>query len=373
MVLYLYDFEGTLICCSDKIISSYREINWNEIQTAEFHLEADDPIATAVIEKSYLFLEDDEGNQDIITGYEIKDDLTLYCRSLDWLLSKMLLPPSSVSGSLSDCTSSLLSASKGCEIYPGTVPADFDSLSLNTSEVTYLSDSLKEFLSPCRLGRRVRFSHADNRFYLDILCGNVLDFYVSESDGTLSSVSFNGNILDYSNSLCFQKHMKHMGSWKPDTNSPKLYENDPENFGKYYEASLSKDIHTLFGIAWEDGDFIYCNTKDGEWKKSKNPPDSFFVYLPDGDAEKKYQWYEISSLSSCDEADAYLKNRTENRDFSAAAESLSYGKDYKIGDFVRLQYTKFGKTVTVSAQFTSVTVNRDNMQDIEIPTLKEVK
>ena len=52
---------------------------------------------------------------------------------------------------------------------------------------------------------------------------------------------------------------------------------------------------------------------------------------------------------------------------------LVFLKDYQLGDFVKLQYTINQKTVSVPCQFSSVTINRDNLDNTENPTLKEVK
>ena len=67
-----------------------------------------------------------------------------------------------------------------------------------------------------------------------------------------------------------------------------------------------------------------------------------------------------------------LKNCTLNKDFSAKTRNLVFLKDYMLGDFVKLQYTLNNETVSVPCQFTSVIINRDNLDNTENPTLKEV-
>ena len=249
MGFYLYDFEGNELGFTDKIISSYRDAFWNDVGTLEIHLEKDDDFAPLIINNKYLFLEDENQFQDIIIGYEIKDDLTIYCRSLSWLLTKMIIPPTTFSGTVSDCVRELLSSSVGCDIVLGNLPDLSDKYTLGTDEVTLFSDTLKACLDSAHSGHSVRFSHTDNRFYLDVRMGRNLDFYVSENDCTLNSLSLNGDILDLSHSLSFKKRMKYMGQWDPSANNPRLVTDDEANYATYYSVKTDSS-YTRFGYTW---------------------------------------------------------------------------------------------------------------------------
>ena len=146
-----------------------------------------------------------------------------------------------------------------------------------------------------------------------------------------------------------------------------------DNYATYYEVSLSSGSHTRFGISWGDGDYIYSDSTSGTWKKSKTPPDDFYVYVPDSSVADRYKWYYISHKENKDDALKDLAEQSEIKDFNAKARNLIFLKDYRLGDFVRLQYTLNNETLSVPCQFTSVTVNRDNLDNTENPTLKEVK
>ncbi|MBE7012204.1 MAG: hypothetical protein E7415_05975 [Ruminococcaceae bacterium] len=373
MGVYLYDFEGNELGFTDKIISSYRDARWNDVGTFELHIEKEDALTKIITENDYLFLEDENNFQDIIIGYTYNDDFTIYCRSLSWLLSKSIIPPTSFSGTISDCVENLLSISKGCSINLGTLPEITDIYTVKTDEVTSFSDTLVQCLNTANLGHRVRFSHSDNQFYLDILMGNNLDFYISENDCTLSSLTLNKDILDLSNSVCFKKRMKYMGHWNPSTNTPALYDEDKDNYATYYRVSLSSGSYTRFDISFSDGNYLYCDSPSGKWKKGTAPPDDFYVYVPDSSVSDKYKWYNISHKENKDEALGELSDYSINKDFSAKAQNLVFLKDYHLGDFAKLQYTLNDKTVSVPCQFSSVTINRDNIDNTENPTLKEVK
>ena len=373
MTLYLYDFEGNELGYTDRIISSYREAVWNGIGTSEFHIEPDNPLVSHITQNKFLFLENQEHFQDIIVGFEFGEDFTIYCRSLSWLLSKMVVPPTSYSGKIPDCVSHLMSVSKGCKISLGEVAEITEKYSFSSEEVSLFSDSLKSCLDSSYSGHTVRFCHDDNRFYLDILAGDNLDFYVSENDCTLNSLTLKGDILNLSNSAAFKKRIKYMGQWNPSSNSPSSYDSSEENYATYYRVNLSSGSYTRFGISWSDGDYIYCDTTSGNWKKSKTPPEDFYVYIPDNTIEDKYKWYHISYKENKDEVLASLSDFKENKEFFAVSRNLVFLKDYRLGDFVKLQFTLNNNTVSVPCQFTEVTINSDNVNNTENPTLKEVK
>lgn len=372
MALSLYDFEGNELGFTDKIISSYRNALWNEVGSCEYHLEKDDNFVSLITNNDYLFLEDENQFQDIIIGYELKDDFVIYCRSLSWLLTKMIIPPTAFSGTVSACVQKFLSVSKGCDISLGSLPDIDNEYTVQTDEVTLFSDTLKACLDTSYSGHAVRFSHADNRFYLDILKGSHLDFYVSENDCTLQTLTLSGDILDVSNSLCFKKRMKYMGQWKPSSNEPAIFNRDENNYATYYAVNTGES-YTRFGLTWRDGDYIYSDSVSGELKKASAPPEDFYVYIPDSSVSDRYKWYHISNKENREEALNGLSDYTQNKDFSAKSQNLVFLRDYNLGDFVKLQYTLNNKTVSVPCQFASVTINRDNLDNTENPTLKEVK
>jgi hypothetical protein len=285
----------------------------------------------------------------------------------------MIIPPTDFSGTIAQCAEELLEVSYGCEVFLGEMPEIKDNFEIKTDDISLFSDTLKSCLNSAHLGHKLRFSHSDNKFYLDILAGRELDFYVSENDCTLESLTLKSDILDFSNSLSFKKRMAYLGRWNPSSNKPSLYDNDSANYASYYEVQLDSTSHTRFGISWSDGDYIYCNTANGKLKKSTTPPKDFHIYIPDTSVSDKYRWYHISYEDNEDEALKALSEHKLNKNFSSKSRNLVFLKDYRLGDFVKLQYTLNNETITVPCQFSSVTINRDNIDNTENPTLKEVK
>lgn len=375
MILTLFDFEGNNLGYTDKIISSYRDEKFNDIGFSEFHINKDDPVADIILQNKYLIAEQDGVFQDIVVGSCFGEDFTIYCRSLNWLLSKMIIPPLSPSGTLSYVIEYFLSSSYGCEILKGHIPSDEDDdaeMSFSTTRAMLFSEAIKSFLSDNRLGHKVRFSHEDNCFYLDIIRGNNLDLYISDGDCTLDTLSIDDDILDVAQSVCYLHSFSTTNTWDAYNNSPTLYQKSASNLGKCYRVSMEKTTAYIFDLTLENGDYIYCNTADGVWKKSAGPPKAFYRYIQDESVSDKYNWFFMSSQDTKSEAVSEVKEKSLNHSFSVSVKNITFLKDYKLGDFVKLQYIQNNKLKTHTCQFTEVTLSRDSMENQENPTLEEV-
>ncbi len=373
MELFLYDFEGNELGVTDKVISSYRNLSFNGIGSSEFHIDTQDPLSCVIAEKDYLILEQDGIFQDIVIGHKTEDDFTIYCRSLSWLLSKMIVPPQSLSGSAKALAQTLLKSSYGCDISLGNVADLSNSSSFESNRVTLLSDSLKSTLDLVNGGHSVRFSHEDNKFYLDILKGADMDLYICEDEETLESFTTEKDLLDLSNSFSYQMHFPVISTWNVYNNSPSLLNNRSSNFGKCYRVTNAGDGVTRFDYTWENGDYIYCKSEDGKWKKSLSVPDPVYVYVPDTTVSDKYKWFSISSGSTKEEGLASLSELITKRQFSVFPKNIQFSRDYSLGDFVTVQYKSNGKIKTSLCQVTDIVLSRDNLKTVENPTLKEVK
>ncbi len=372
MILSLFDFEGNNLGYTDKIISSYRDEKFNDIGFSEFHIDKDDPFADIILQNKYLIAEQDGIFQDIVVGSCFGEDFTIYCRSLNWLLSKMIIPPLAPTGTLSYVIEYFLSSSYGCEMLKGEIPSDETEMSFKTTRAMLFSDAIKSFLGDSRLGHKVRFSHDDNCFYLDILQGNNLDLYISDGDCTLDSLLVDNDILDLAQSVCYLHSLSTSNTWDAYNNEPKLYQKLSSNLGKCYRVSMEKSVAHIFNLTLENGDYIYCNTADGVWKRSAGPPKAFYRYIEDGSVSGKYNWFFMSSQDSKFDATTELKEKTANHSFSVSVKNITFLKDYNLGDFVKLQYLQNNKLKTHTCQFTQVTLSRDSMENQENPTLEEV-
>ncbi len=372
MILTLFDFDGNSLGYTDKVISAYQDIMFNGIGSSEYHLDKNDPLYSVTLNNKYLILEQDGNFQSIVTGTCINEDFTIYCRSLNWLLSKIVLPPVSLSGTAYEIVNKMRTSAYGGNILMGASPSFTKTLSFVSEEATIFSETLKGFLDKEQLGHTLRFSHTNNRFYLDIIKGQNLNFYISEDDETLENLTLSNDILDVFNSLCYKQEFEVLETWHPGANNPPLFQDRSSNLGKCYRINTTEEGYSRFGYDWYNGDYIYCDNLTGTWKKSNGHPEPFYRYLPNEDLAKKYQWFFISNRRTKEDADNELSKKVSKFTFNASAKNIIYLKDYKLGDFVKLQYTQNNTLKTHSCQFTQITLSRDNMENKENPTLEEV-
>ena len=175
------------------------------------------------------------------------------------------------------------------------------------------------------------------------------------------------------NSFSYLMRFPTISTWNVYNNSPSLSNNRSSNFGKCYRVTNAGDGVTRFGYTWEDGDYIYCKSENGEWKRSLSPPDPIYVYVPDATVPDKYKWYHISSDSTKEEALTSLSELIAKRKFSVTPKNIRFLTDYSLGDFVTVQYKSNNKIKTALCQVSDIVLSRDNLKTVENPTLKEVK
>ena len=379
MELNLYDFDGNHLAVTDRVISFYADEKFCEIGNGEIHLENDDSFAEILAETPCLIIENEDGYQCAAVGFTLsREDFTVFTRPLSWLLSKMVVPPVSESQKTpSAIAASLLEASHGCDIHLGNCAAFSNLTDFKTDRALTLSDALSLCLSESGGGFCVRFSHSDNKLYLDILKGQDRDIFVSENDETLSSLTVEIDVLDKASDVCYLQSLAPESVWNADNNSPTLTNGKSENFGKCYRVKTDSKSKMRFDINFENGDYIYCSTRDGKWKRSLSRPDDFYVFPIDGNGDTEgtssaLYWLAVSDENSETAAKASLSEngkRREKCDYFAEAKNIQLKKDYSLGDTVKLQYSLCNKTQSVTCRISEVEFFAEEGEYTEKPKL----
>lgn len=88
----LYDYDARLIHIENNIISANWSFYYNKIGTFEAHFDLNSNILPVVMNQPYLVLCQGE-KQAVITGKRCAEDLALYGRTLNWLLTRRAAPP----------------------------------------------------------------------------------------------------------------------------------------------------------------------------------------------------------------------------------------------------------------------------------------
>ena len=330
MNLTLCDYELNELAYTDKIISSNWELKFNDIGTGEIHLSINSPFLKPLLDNKYMLIKQGDCEHDIIgivVGVTYGEDIAVFCRTLNWFLSKMVTPDNfhttgekSLHDTVANEANTILLNSYGCDIHFGN-SAVFENKPYfwrNTYNLT--SDCIRDCLDNDNAGHRVRTDESSGKFYLDILKGTEREYFISLNDGTASKIEVQKDILDFANAGFYEKSVK---------------------------------------------------TKDSEGNETEESV--WTEYPPPTDTAKMYQWYAVLSGASVSEAKSSLKDKSEKNEVLTELQRLKYETDYELGDFVKVQIENTDTVTTVIQQITAVTLNWDGTGFSENPTLSAVK
>ena len=90
-MLFVYDFEFKLLLLEPDIIKSRWVIYYNDVGTFEAHLPLTSELVEIVSNNQYLVVFQN-GFSAIVVGYQLSDELVLYGRTCNWLLTKRITP-----------------------------------------------------------------------------------------------------------------------------------------------------------------------------------------------------------------------------------------------------------------------------------------
>ena len=278
MTLFVYDFEFNLLLVETRIISSRWVVYYNDVGTFEAHFPTTSELTRIVSENKYLVVKQ-YGLSAIIVGKEIGDELVLYGRTCNWLLSKRITPEMELS-----------------TIYSG--------------EAT--SKMVKE-----------AFSDVGNFTIVNEPQGILAEFECMENE-TLNCVRDCLKLSNLGHELCFNEKTK---NWEFS-----ILE------GMERDLILSEAHRNAFGtkISSDILDLATCGVYD------KKTDDGYISEKIAGDGEKTgiYRW-EAKLLGETEkEAQINLEKLTEKNKISMTTDEISWKKDYNLGDIIRLQIIK---------------------------------
>lgn len=330
MNVTLCDYELNELAYTDKIISSDWELKFNDIGTGEIHLNIDNQLLKPLIENKYMIIKQSDCEHDIIgvvVGVTYGDDIAIFCRTLNWFLSKMVTPEDFYADgehSLHDTVAKeakiILEKSYGCDIAFGNAERFTHTPYFWRNTYNLTSDCIKDCLDNDNAGHCVRIDESSGKFYLDILKGTERDYFISLNDGTAGKIEVQKDILDFANAGFYEKSVKTTDA---------------------------------------DGN----ETEETEWTE----------YAPPDDAADMYRWYALLSGTSVSEAKSSLKEKSEKKEILTELQRLSYETDYALGDFVKVQIENSTIVTTVTQQITSVNLSWSGMGLTETPVLSEIK
>lgn len=277
-MLFVYDFEFNLLLVETGIIKSRWVVYYNDVGTFEAHLPITSDLTRIISENRYLVVKQ-HGLSAIIVGKELGDELVLYGRTCNWLLTKRI-------------TAERASA----KVYPGTVAKDM----------------VQE-----------AFSDVDNFVIETAPKGTEVEFECRQNT-TLKLVRDCLELSNLGHELCFNDKTK---NWEF-----RVLE------GIENELILSEAHQNAYDtkISWDILDLATCGVYE---KKTSNGYTSAKIT---GDSDKTgiYRWEAELLGETENEARMNLEKLTHKNKISLTTEDVFWKKDYALGDVVRLQIIK---------------------------------
>ncbi len=281
----------------------------------------------------------------VITGWRIGEDIAIFGRTAEWLLAKRYLP------SFTLAATPMGLARYGVETGAGdfadvSAPDDTDSETEYAFEgMTSVYDVVMKALETTDCGFSLRADTGTKRFVMSIYKGQDKNLILSHSARTACEISYTCDLQERSsNSGWYLREFEYEGTWNPAVNSPELYQvSESRRFSCY---RITKDGTRFDKTFAADGYAFY--DRDGVIQPSDTFPSPQWDYLENPDASGADRWDTVvDEAKALEQATADFEKLQVKTEAAALLRHVEYGKDYNLGDRIRIQaeFGDFRKTV----------------------------
>lgn len=341
---YNYEFEP--LCIETNIISTYKTLYYNNIGIYEARISPFSDCFLRLVDEPYILAED-EGMLFVITAKQAGDVCTLYGRTPNWFLSKRFVFPFTSkrlfeAGAISQKTAEAIvrylveknfGKEEGDFLLKGTLGTD-EEIDFRRIVVNSLSDVVIDCLETAGAGHRVYFDKEQKRWIFEMLTGKESDLIIGEAQKNTYSSEFVENALYYANCGIYEKSFEDMGDWDAKTNTPELSEYSAESFGKRYRVTNGG---TRFGIEFSVGEYASYSREDGKIGITSAENGYPCTILEEGCPGGVKRWYGSLLARTEDTAMRELEKKKWQKTIEAESTGLVLGRDYNLGDIVRVQ------------------------------------
>lgn len=274
MDIIFYDANGDLkLVCND-----YIKVVWEEclVETGDseiIFLKAHKVLDLFLNE--HALIAEYNGKQGLVTEYSIQGEhLSLKVKSLNILLSRRIIPqnvfsyygePQTLVAEVVRQYAPYINISEQDESYP------HKQISLRKPS---LFDVVKAALKGTNTGLKISFSPKDKTFNSSFISPKTNHVRLSAGNRNLSDIICHSGFDKILNAGYYHLYFTDCGEWK--VNDTLLYNFDPNNFMKQY---ISVSHGYIGNLKIESGQYIYCDTEDGELKVSDEKQEYRVTYM----------------------------------------------------------------------------------------------
>ncbi len=381
MDVLFYDFDFNLLADIPRAVSVNIDKKYCGFGTAEMHFSiAESRVLEILRQKPYVFCKCGEDTA-IVTGWKTGKDIAIFGRTPEWLLTRRGVKAFEETNKTAEeiAINAVRCSAEDC-VEVAQMKNLGEIISFSTDGVRVLHDVIVEILKPQGLGFMVEPDIPGRKFVFSVYSGIEQSCVVSLSNRTAYDFVYTVEKQDMvTASGWYERKYEDMGDWNAITNSPVLFDNRPENVYKFYRiVSESKNEYGYkvenFGLICEKGCYLYCNTVDGKWKISQSLPQPEWVFVNNSDLDGAKRWDAVlAGTKTADEALSELARRGQSDILRTEVRRIEYGKDYRLGDIVRVQFEYGDFKKVEKKRVDSVSLYYDTDRCGVSPTLKSLE
>lgn len=345
--IVFFDFDFVRLGEFSKFISVNYEKKYRGFGSVELHFPVTEYAVVEVLENNqYMFFTVD-GHSAIVTGWRVGDDIAIFARTPEWILTKRAVGAFSESGV--DAVELVVNiVAENCQdmVLIKTVEIQSATVDFSIDTVTTVYDIVCDILKIPNLGFEITADLSRKQFVFNIISGSERPGLISKSNKTAFDVEYTVDMQDaVTKSGWFERRYENMGDWDADKNRPILKNRDPENYFTFYRITTSHE--NRLGLNCVEGEYLYCDTVDGLLKTTPDMPSTQWVYMDNPDVYGLKKWDAVlSGVKVGTQGENEIKTMTVNNSISAEVKNVEFGLDYNIGDvvLVQMEFGKFRKT-----------------------------
>ena len=308
--------------------------------TAEVHFPLNETEVFNLLEGNEQVMLCADGHWAVVTGWQVSEDIAVYGRTLQWLLTKRVAP----AYSYDDITpeEAAINIVQSAEDFVTTAECSYlgEKGTFESENPCTLYDGVCKALKPAGLGFLVEPDLAEKRLVFRVYEGKERECILSASMRSACGMEYTVEKQDaVSNCGWYKRKFTYMGDWNAQTNSPTLYNNREKNAYTYY--SITADS-TRFNLTCKKGQYLCCDNNEGAWKIYEDRPNTTWVYHDCNEKTGLCKWEALLSGTKTPlEAKNEISALVAKEVIDVETLRVKYGQDFNLGDKVRVQY-EFG-------------------------------
>lgn len=364
-----FDFNFNLIHTENEFTSSNWTVYYNDIGTFEAHFDLNSDTLPVVMENDFLVAV--QGNLSaIIVGKKVADELIIYGRTCNWLLTKRITDAfDTTTDKIDDLLNEKVKKAfpEDCFVAEDS-SYDLPTLTSSRDDKCETFSFVQESLQLANLGHELKFDPAKCKWIFKILKGNEDNpLVISTVNRNAYDVSTESDLLNLCTQGWYKKQYQNMGEWDPVENALLDSQGNalsgrgitsgteeypvPSNFGKCWKVQFKEGATytscTQFGMRLLPGDFVVCDNENGILKKS-DKADTFWAKVSLQSSDMGIlRWESLLSSSSENEALLELYNTQSTNEIQGKTVGVHFGSDeeylhnqcdYTLGDIVSVEW-----------------------------------